>query len=827
MTASDRRGRARPVVGVLQRDPLGLYSEQWLGGVDAARTSGCDLLCFFGGPLDEPGFGRHANAIYDLVTEETVDGLVVWTTALGYHLGPERMVEFCRRFDRLPMVTVEEPAGSAPVVTMTERQGMDEAVSHLIEVHGHQRIAFIRGALTHSGAQRRFQGYLDAMARHRLAVPPELVSAPLSSPGLVATAATSMLKLAERPDAIVTPHDDFAVCVLFTLATAGVRTPEDIAVVGFDDRIDLLPGGALDSMDTPIGLYFDSGGQDWPGSTDRPDSLNALSLTTVRAPFEEMGRRAVEVLLGLIRGETVPPAVEIPTELVVRHTCGCPPGTQATPDPPTGAGQVRQLRAALTDRLTPLPADWAQRVSNAFVAETRGGSDGDFRMVLSQILPVSVWSGERVEHWWQALSALRQLVGDTTAGSAASIRADELLRYAHALLSETAEKYWRYGQVLGEKRYEIAREVGRELIAAPDVARLAEVLANALPKLGIPGCYLACYGAAGSSPPHPAQPNLPASRARSRLVLAYQDGARVDTGTAAEAFASVQLVPGDRLRRPTRSSLVVLPLYFRSQQLGFVLFELGPRIGWIYTTLQEQLSSALHRVLLIERDRAARAAVAEAHRRAERQRLAGELHDSVSQALFSMTLHTRALQLALQQDSGDPNGRLARGLTELRELTQSALSEMRSLILQMRPESLHEEGLVVALRRYAASVASREGLDIGFHAPELRLSLDPRVEEELLRVVQEAVHNSVKHARPRRIDLTVLAPAEQPGDLIVEVADDGTGFDPKISRPGHLGLHIMRERIERIGGQLTVDSSPSRSTTIRALLPGLLNQDGG
>jgi signal transduction histidine kinase len=257
-----------------------------------------------------------------------------------------------------------------------------------------------------------------------------------------------------------------------------------------------------------------------------------------------------------------------------------------------------------------------------------------------------------------------------------------------------------------------------------------------------------------------------------------------------------------------------------------VLFELGPRIGWVYTTLQEQLSSALHRVLLIERDRAARAAVAESHRRAERQRLAGELHDSVSQALFSMTLHTRALQLAVQQDGGDPRGRVARGLGELRELTQSALAEMRSLILQMRPESLHEEGLIVALRRHASSIAAREGLDIGIHAPDRPLSLDHRVEEELLRVVQEAMHNSVKHARPRRIDLTILAPTDPPGTLIVEVADDGTGFDPRISRPGHLGLHIMRERVERIGGQLTIDSAPNRSTTVRAVLPGLLSRDG-
>jgi signal transduction histidine kinase/DNA-binding LacI/PurR family transcriptional regulator len=719
--------RPRPVVGILQRDPVGLYAEQWLGGVDAARAYGCDLICFFGSSLDEPGWRHQANTLYDLVTEKTVDGLIVWTTALGVHVGQGRMAAFCGRFAGLPMVTVEERVGDNPVVLMAERRAMDEAVSHLIEVHGHRRIAFVRGALTHPGAQRRYQGYRDAMARHGLAAAPDLVSPPLPDPGLVAGAVTALLRSAHRPDAIVTAHDDFAVCILSTLRAAGVGTPQDVAVIGFDDRIDLLAADAIDSMRSAPDLQLDR-------ADDRPDLID-LSLTTVRAPFYEMGRRAVETVLGLIRGDTVPDAVEIPADLVVRRTCGCPSGA-----------------------------------------------------------PI--------------LSTPRELTGDPT----------DAPRYAGRVPTETAEKYWRYGQVLGERRSQLVREVGYELITAPDMAAVGEVLGRELSKLGIPSCYLATYE------PTPSR-RSDLARTRARLPLAYEHGAPVHVATDATVFPSALLVPGDRLPRTSPSSLVALPLYFRDQQLGFALFELGPRIGWIYTTLQEQLSVALHRALLIESDRAAMAAVEEVHRRAERHRLAGELHDSISQALFSMTLHTRALQLAIQQDGADPDGRLARGVAELRDLTQTALAETRALILEMRPESLHEEGLVVTLRRHAASVAAREGLDFRFRAPEGRLNLDEGAQEELLRVVQEAVHNSVKHARARRIQLSLLTPVEPVGTLVVEIADDGTGFDPDLPRPGHLGLHIMRERVERMGGRLTVDSAPSRSTTIRAILPGVLAED--
>jgi signal transduction histidine kinase len=204
----------------------------------------------------------------------------------------------------------------------------------------------------------------------------------------------------------------------------------------------------------------------------------------------------------------------------------------------------------------------------------------------------------------------------------------------------------------------------------------------------------------------------------------------------------------------------------------------------------------------------------------ERNRLARELHDSVCQTLFSMTLQSRALELAAQQTCRDTDGRIVGGLAELRELTQSVLTEVRALIFQLRPAALHEEGLAAAVQRHAAVVAARGGVDIRVHAPTERLLLDEPVEHELFRIVQEALHNSLKHADPHRIDIRLNQDVGPAGRLTVEIADDGVGFDTRASRPGHIGLETMRERAKRLGGQLTVDSSPAGSTTVRAVLPG-------
>jgi signal transduction histidine kinase/DNA-binding LacI/PurR family transcriptional regulator len=807
---------------------LELFGEQWLGAVDAASAHECDFICFCGRAIAAPGSTEPSNAIYDMVTEEALDGLIVWTSSIGINVGQERIEEYCRRFDPLPVISVEQPLGRAPMVLMENRRGMYSAVSHLIEAHGRKRVAFVRGPANHPGAHARYLGYLEALADHGLVVNPELVSErpPSWAPQTAADSVTRMLLKGEPPDGIVAANDDLAVAALSALSAAGVRAPEDIAVVGFDDFTNIRTHD----------IGFDTGNSDETGAVRRAVnvSASALSLTTVRAPFREMGRRSVELVLALLRGESVPDIVNVPTELIVRRSCGCLP-TASREDSDASAEQSQptaELRQALTQRSAALPEDWPEQLSTAFVHEVRGESRGVFLSLLDRFAQISLRSGESVENWWRVLFTLRQLIRHPDASVAEVMRAEDLSLHAQTLLNETAFRHWQLVQVMTETRNQVVREVGQLLVTAPDVAALAQTLAEELPKVGIPGCYLASY----EPVPHtlteattaaPIAQGEPGPNPRSRLLLAYENGQRTDIAADAAVFDSVGLVPGDRLRRASPYSVVAAPLFFKDQQLGFVLFELGPRIGWIYGALQEELSTALHRAFLVERERAALAAVAEAHRREERHRLAGDLHDSVSQALFSMTLHTRAVQLAVQQQGWDPQSQVVRGLAELRELTQGALTEMRSLIFQLRPDALHEEGLVVAIRRHAAAIADREGFDVNVLAPAGRLPLDERTEEELFRVVQEALHNCVKHANPRRVDIRLDALADVAGTLVVEVADDGVGFDPDIPRPGHLGLDSMRERTQRLGGVFTVDSSPAGSTTVRVVLPDILRPAAG
>ena len=140
---------------------------------------------------------------------------------------------------------------------------------------------------------------------------------------------------------------------------------------------------------------------------------------------------------------------------------------------------------------------------------------------------------------------------------------------------------------------------------------------------------------------------------------------------------------------------------------------------------------------------------------AERARLARELHDSVSQALFSMTMHARTAQLALARIPHSPGGPLARAVAQLRELTIGALAEMRALIFELRPDGLAEEGLVAALARQAAAISAREQLPITVDGPGDPLPLPADAAEHSYRIALEALHNAVKHAAASHVTVSV------------------------------------------------------------------------
>jgi signal transduction histidine kinase len=199
---------------------------------------------------------------------------------------------------------------------------------------------------------------------------------------------------------------------------------------------------------------------------------------------------------------------------------------------------------------------------------------------------------------------------------------------------------------------------------------------------------------------------------------------------------------------------------------------------------------------------------------AERNRLALELHDAVSQKLFSLVLTAEAAGTQLDRDPQAARAQVAR----LQSLAAEALEELRSLILELRPPELRQDGLGGALRKHVDLLRRLHRVDIDLDVDEDDAASGGPRDGEVFRVAQEALQNALRHGGARRLGVRL---GRGDGRLALEVSDDGGGFDPGDPelRSRRLGLTSMEERAQRLGGTLEIRSSPGAGTTVRLEAP--------
>ncbi|CAM3522194.1 GAF domain-containing sensor histidine kinase [Stackebrandtia soli] len=195
----------------------------------------------------------------------------------------------------------------------------------------------------------------------------------------------------------------------------------------------------------------------------------------------------------------------------------------------------------------------------------------------------------------------------------------------------------------------------------------------------------------------------------------------------------------------------------------------------------------------------------------ERTRLARELHDAVSQKLFSLRLTARAAASLVQVD---PRGALDQ-LDQVERLAADAAAELRSVIVELRPAELELHGLAATIRAHVELVGRLHSIRTEVEATD-DPAVDAASEVEVLRMVQEAVHNAVRHARPSLITVSLGRCGDE---VVVVVTDDGAGFDATEAGSRGLGLQTMRERAEALGGRLSIESGPEGST-VRVVIAG-------
>lgn len=574
----------RPTIGYLASS---IYSEssqlQWLGIVDAAQRWDVNLISFPGlalrASVDNQG---QANILYSLVSAACVDGLVSWASSIGNNVTDDENRAFHARYHPLPVVAIGQAWEGIPALSMDSYDGMREVVTHLIEVHQCRRVAFIRGPEANLQARARYRAYVDALEAHGLPADPNLITPPTGWSGDIGEQAMRLLLDARqlRPqadlDAVVAASDSLLFGVLRVLEAYDIQVPDDLAVAGFND---VLQG-----------------------------QVHIPPLTTVAAPFHELGYQAIELVLALLEGQPVAAETLIPTQMVIRQSCGCMDplveealsGSAVTGDETVEsvlisrrAEIVAAMVQALGDADMAVPAR-VERLLAALLTELKGETPGLFIRELDTVLRQTAAIGGNVAAWHSAISALRRQIL-ACAHDQACVLASDLWQQARVAISRIAQRAQAQSQLQADQQAQTLRDIGTALLTTFDPQGLMDVLTRWLPTLGIPSCYLCLYDTTRSyQDPQP----LPEW---SRLMLAYNENGRIDVGPEGRRFPSHQLLPEGVLPLDRRFNLVATPLYFQDNQLGFVLFEPGPREASVYEVLRVQISSALQGAVLIQR----------------------------------------------------------------------------------------------------------------------------------------------------------------------------------------------------------------------------------
>ncbi len=804
----------KPTLGFLLASlHTGASRALWPGLIDAAERLDANLICFPGGRIHSmEAFENQRNVLYDLVGEDCVDGIVTWSSALGGVLGPGEVNTFHQRYQGLPLVSLAQIMEGTPTVSIDSYHGMRTLLTHLIETHGLRKLAFIRGPEGHYYAQERYRAYLDTLQTYNIPLDPQLVTRPLR---WEAGAEAVQILLDERGlkpgldfQAIVAVSDMLALWAMKTLQARGFQIPDDLVVAGFNNSIE-------ERFATP-------------------------PLTTVDLPFYAQGARAVEVLLALLKGEQVPGLLTLPSHLVIRQSCGCPSSAvaQAADVPAAGSSQKSapletQRQALLTELASAaeIPIEqipqWIEPVVDTFLAELSpspkiekgiGEKAGKFVPTLEHVLDQVMRARGEIPLWQNVLSSLRRRVLRALP-AAEQARAEALLGQARVVVSEALQRSHAYWQWQAERQTETIREVSRILLTTFDLPQLTDVLAEYLPRLGIPSAYLALYE------------NPSESLEFARLMLAYTEKGRATLEAGGRRFLTGQLVPPDLLPA-RRYSLVVEPLYFQERSLGFLVCELGPHEGDVYELVRSNLSSALQGARLFDEIQQARL-TAEKADRIKTRLLANVSHEMrtplniiigyTQNALRSPGPYPPAMLADLHHIQSNAEHQL-RVINDLLDLSRAEIDELDLALELLDPRPL----LVEAFQSLANQPTP----------PEITWKLDlperlPLVRADAVRL-RQILLNLLSNARKftERGQITLGAQVVPP-HVRFWVADTGLGippeqqeriFEPFVTiesdrRGIGLGLSITRHLVALHNGTMRLESQPGQGSTFQIELP--------
>ncbi len=543
------------------------YQAEILKGINKeAFKQGINLVCYCGGPLNSPE-SHHwpRNAIYNLIDKRHCDGLVIMGATIGNFVDMDRLYAFYSRFAGVPIVSVGADFSSHGIVSvLTDNSiGMKKAVEHFIVEHGFRRIAFIRGTDGNKEAVVRFEAYKSVLEHYGIPYDPDLVCPGHFYFGDGKEAVRLLLdERKARFDAIIGSNDLMAIETMRELQKRGINIPRDVAVIGFDDI--------------------------------EESKYISPPLTSVRQPLYTIGEESVKTLATLMAGGSAEPIQYFPTEICVRASCGCfrrkfKRGAAAyTPLKEKGFAFTDVARenfrafvsSALVEPHTFMDSDkWAEALFSSFVDAVSMNDVERFADRFTSFVCYLIAEGHEIFDWQIAFKRIVEKVASYFDPGVFADFANELAGRISGILYEH-----KLDQLFAQKKQsnEFSRSlyfISIELITTFNIERLTNIMETILPDLGIHHFYIVRY--------------VPEKPDKAWKYLSYRNGRMEELPPEKSVYDRQTLLLHISEEMDERFSVVIMALYFKEEQIGYVIYDIAPLEGLVYESLTIQLSSTL------------------------------------------------------------------------------------------------------------------------------------------------------------------------------------------------------------------------------------------
>jgi diguanylate cyclase (GGDEF)-like protein len=532
-------GARRLVIGFLVSYLTEDYAaELWRGLVRAAEDRGIDLLAIDGGAIDDPyEIHRQKATLYSVIRNVTLDGIIVSAGSIGNFADEARMEEFLQSMPRVPQVLIGKRVGDRSCVLVDNRGGMREMVSHLIYEHDRRQVAFIAGRPTNMEAMERLAGYREALEGRGVPYDPALVFEGDFDRGDGARAVQAFLEQrALQPDAIVASTDYSAITAIEELGHRGIPVPQAVAVTGFDDIRDCV-------STTP-------------------------TVTTVGQPYDAIGEAALDLVRDSVQGAAARTVV-LATRAMRRSSCGC--------SVPQASVEGRAQGLALAPRLKQAAMECASTgreqplldVLDAALNEERG------------LFP----------SFGYCFDVLHRLLEDERATASDPASSDHGVisgLYSHALeyLGKRIEELQKANAVRVRHMYIVLNQFYEKISFTFDRAALSPNLDETLPRIGVASSIMCLYQ--GTT-----------EQVRVEHVFCVDEAPELAVGAVAPPERVIDAFLASHESRQGAGPLILLPLFYRSEDLGFILCHVSVPDGALYEALQSQISNAIKGAALV------------------------------------------------------------------------------------------------------------------------------------------------------------------------------------------------------------------------------------